>query len=119
MGLQANTRDWLLARKAMKTVWTVARMRVKVQLPSKVAIKEGWGTLLELMERATSETRWRRSRGEGWVAGLRKLRMFAIVRRLDWINAMLCRFNTGLRRVKALLFRLMMNVMLWYVAPGP
>ena len=113
MGLQANKRDWLLARKAMKTVWTVSRMMMKVQLPSKVAIKEGWGRLLELMESAMSETRWRRSRGDGWLAGMRKLRTFAIVRRLDWIKTTLCRFNTGLARLKDLLFRLMMNVMLW------
>ena len=97
----------------------MARMRVKVQLPSKVAIREGWGTLLELMESTMSETRWRRSLGEGRLAGMRKLRMFAIVRRLDWIKAMLCRFNTGRTLPRPLLFRLMMNVMLWYVAPGP
>ena len=95
MGLQANKRDWLLARKAMKTVWTVARMRVKVQLPSKVAIKEGWGRLVELMESARRETRWRRSLGDGWLAGIKKLRMFAIVRRPDWIKTMLCLFKLG------------------------
>ena len=113
MGLQANKRDWLLARKAMKTVWTVARMRVKVQLPSKVAIKEGWGRLVEVMETARRETRWRRSLADGWLAGIKKLRMFATVRRPDWIKTMLCWFNAGLTRPKALLFRLMTYVILW------
>ena len=118
MGLQANMRDWLLANRAMKTVWTVARMRVEVQLPSKVAIKEGWGTLVEVMERTRRDTRCRRSRGEGWLAGMRKLRMLTIVRRLDWIKTMLCLFNSELAMPKALLFRLMVYVILWYVAPG-
>ena len=113
MVLQTNKRDWLLARKAMKTVWTMARMRVKAQLLSKVAIKEAWGTLVEVRERTRRETRCRRSRGEGWLAGMRKLRIFAIVRKLDLIKTTLCRFNTGLARLKDLLFRLMMNVMLW------
>ena len=39
--------------------------------------------------------------------------MFAIVRRLDRIKTMLFWFNTGLRRLKALLLRLMMKVILW------
>ena len=61
MGLQANKRDWLLARKAMKTVWTVSRMMMKVQLPS----KEAWGTLVGEMESRRRDTRCRRSQGEG------------------------------------------------------
>ena len=66
MGLQANKRDWLLARKAMKTVWTVSRMMMKVQLPSKVAIKEAWGTLVGVMgESRRRDTRCKRSQGEG------------------------------------------------------
>ena len=119
MGLQASMRDWLLARRAMKTVWTVARMRVEVQLPSKVAITEGWGTLVQTMERTRRDTRCRRSRGEGWLAGMRKLRMLTMVRRLDWSNTMLCRVKTALAMPKALLFRLMVNVILWYVPPDP
>ena len=120
MGLETNKQLWQLARDAMRTVWTMARTMVKVQLPSKVAIKEGWGTLLASMESVSREKRWRRSRGDGWLAAINKLKMLMMVRRLDLIKIQMCLDNVfSIKPGQILLFRLMVNVTLWKVCPGP
>ena len=114
MGLQTNKQPCQLARDAMRTVWTMARTMVKVQLPSKVAIKEGWGTLLASRESVSRETRWRRSRGDGWLAAIKKLKMLMIVRRLDLTKIQMCLDNVfSIKPGQVLLFRLMVNVTLW------
>ena len=114
MGLQTNKQPWQLARDAMRTVWTMARTMVKVQLPSMVAIKEGWGILLASRESVSRETRWRRSRGDGWLAAINKLKMLMMVRRLDLIKIQMCLDNVfSINPGQVLLFRLMVNVTLW------
>ena len=88
-------------------------MRVKLQLPSKVAIKENWGTLPEVTERATREMRRRRSRGDGWVAGIRNPKVLTTVRRPDWTKTQFFHVNPWLTEANDLLWRLITNVMLW------
>ena len=59
------------------------RRRVKMQEPSMVAIKEGWGTSLDPREIMRKEKRRMRRREEGWLAGRRRLRMPRKVSRAD------------------------------------
>ena len=61
-----------MAREATRMVCTMRRRRVKMQDPSMVAIKEGWGTSLDPREIMRKE---KRSREEDWLAGRRRLRM--------------------------------------------
>ena len=75
MGLHAKKKERLLAREATRMVCMMRRRRVKVQEPSRVAIREGCRMLLEPREIMMKAKRSMRRREEGWLAGSRRLRM--------------------------------------------
>ena len=87
-----------MAREATRMVCTMRRRRVKMQEPSMVAIKEGWGTSLDPREIMRKEKRRMRRREEGWLAGRRRLRMPRRVSRAEgtkifwmWLEGLLVR----------------------------